>query len=299
MRNGLTLPEAVLDRLSSEQRQAILTDAPGPGKRGLVAVERRTRPMELRAEAGNDPHLVGYAMTWGVPYEVAGGPDAGGFVEIIERGAADKSLAERSDVRFCVDHEGLILARTSAGTLRLSTDDIGLLSDASLDPASPYAQSVISAVRRGDMSQMSHSMRVMRQTWSDDYTERRIQEIAMYDTSVVGFPANPVTAIALDQRALDPIAEAAEVTIVEQIKVLLAQLIAGEAAEMADGNPATMSLSQLVAIARDLECWQECDEYEDALAMTEDDDETDQMVGRSMSLATARAQADRLALGRK
>ena len=299
MRNGLTLPEAVLERLSVEQRQTILADAPGPGKRGMVAVERRTRPMELRAEAGNDPHLVGYAMTWGVPYEVAGGVSAGGFVEIIERGAADKSLAERADVRFCVDHEGLILARTSAGTLRLSTDDVGLLSDASLDPASPYAQSVISAVRRGDMSQMSHSMRVMRQTWSDDYTERRIQEIAMYDTSVVGFPANPVTAIALDQRALDPIAEAAEVTIVEQIKVLLAQLIAGEAAEMADGNPATMSLGQLVAIARDLECWQECDAYEDALGATEDDDETDLMVGRSMSLATARAQADRLALGRK
>ena len=122
-----------------------------------------------------------------------------------------KSLAERSDVRFCVDHEGLILARTSAGTLRLSTDDIGLLSDASLDPASPYAQSVISAVRRGDMSQMSHSFRCVRQTWSDDYRERRIQEIAMFDTSVVGFPANPVTAIALDQRALDPAAEAAEV----------------------------------------------------------------------------------------
>lgn len=299
MRNGLTLPEVVLDRLSVEQRQSILTDAPGPGKRGLVAVERRTRPMELRAEAGNDPHLVGYAMTWGVPYEVAGGPDAGGFTEIIERGAADKSLAERSDVRFCVDHEGLILARTSAGTLRLSTDDIGLLSDASLDPASPYAQSVISAVRRGDMSQMSHSMRVMRQTWSDDYTERRIQEIAMYDTSVVGFPANPVTAIALDQRALDPIAEAAEDSTVAQIKVLLAQLIAGEAAEMAEGNPATMSLSQLVAIARDLECWQECDEYEDALGMTEDDDDAAPMVGRSMSLATARAQVERLALGRK
>ena len=299
MRNGLTLPEPVLERLSVEQRSAIIADVPGIGKRGMVAVERRTRPMELRAEAGNDPHLVGYAMTWGVPYEVAGGPEAGGFTEIIERGAADKSLAERADVRFLADHEGLVLARTSAGTLRLSTDEVGLLSDASLDPASPYAQSVISAVRRGDMSQMSHSMRVLRQTWSDDYTERRIQEIAMYDTSVVGFPANPVTAIGLDQRALDPIAEAAEETLVDQIKVLLAQLIAGEAAEMADGNPATMSLSQLVAIARDLECWQECDEYEDALGMAEVDDEDELPVGRSMSLATARAQVERLALGRK
>jgi HK97 family phage prohead protease len=299
MRNGLTLPEVVLDRLSVEQRQSILTDAPGPGKRGLVAVERRTRPMELRAEAGNDPHLIGYAMTWGVPYEVAGGPDAGGFTEIIERGAADKSLAERSDVRFLADHEGLVLARTASGTLRLSTDDVGLLSDASLDPSSPYAQSVISAVRRGDMSQMSHSMRVMRQTWSDDYTERRIQEVAMYDTSVVGFPANPVTAIALDQRALDPIAEAAEDSLVDQIRVLLAQLIAGEAAEMAAGDPATMSLSELIAIARHLDYWQECDKYEDASGMAEGDDEDELPVGRSMSLATARAMADALALGRK
>lgn len=299
MRNELTLPEAVLDRLSAEQRQSILADAPGPGKRGMVAVERRTRPMELRADAGNDPHLVGYAMTWGVPYEVAGGPDAGGFTEIIERGAADKSLAERSDVRFLADHEGLVLARTASGTLKLSTDDIGLLSDASLDPASPYAQSVISAVRRGDMSQMSHSMRVMRQTWSDDYTERRIQEVAMYDTSVVGFPANPVTAIALDQRAIDPAAEAAEDLIVAQIKSLLAQLIAGEAAEMADGNPATMSLTQLVAIACHLEGWQECDEYEDSTGTAEIEPEADPMVGRSMSLATARAMADALALGRK
>lgn len=299
MRNGLTLPDAVFERLTVEQRRSILTDAPGPGKRGLVPVERRTRPMELRTDSGGDPHLVGYAMTWGVPYEVAGGPDAGGFVEIIERGAADKSLAERADVRFLADHEGLVLARTSSSTLKLSTDDVGLLSDASLDPSSPYAQSVISAVRRGDMSQMSHSMRVMRQSWSNDYTERRIQEIAMFDTSVVGFPANPVTAIALDQRALDPVAEAAEDTIVAQIKVLLAELIAGEAAEMADGNPATMSLSQLVAIARDLDCWEELDEYEDSLGSVEEDDEADLMVGRSMSLATARALADAVLLGRK
>jgi hypothetical protein len=120
----------------------------------------------------------------------------------------------------------------------------------------------------------------------------------MYDTSVVGFPANPVTAIALDQRALDPTAEAAEDSLVDQIRVLLAQLIAGEAAEMADGNPATMSLSQLVAIARDLDCWEEYDEYEDALGTAEEDTEADPMIGRSMSLATARAQAERLRLGR-
>ena len=109
------------------------------------------------------------------------------------RGAAAESVRSNDDVRLLVNHDGITLARTRSGTLELHSDDTGLFVRAPLDRKSPTVQSLTSAMERGDMDEMSFAFRALDQEWNDDYTERRINEVKLYDVSVVTFPANPAT----------------------------------------------------------------------------------------------------------
>ena len=92
-------------------------------------------------------------------------------------------------MRLLIDHEGAPLARTRSGTLRLSEDERGLRVEADLDPTNPLAQTVLSALRRGDMNQMSFAFRTIRDSWSKDGRTRELREVQLYDVSVVTFPA--------------------------------------------------------------------------------------------------------------
>lgn len=158
--------------------------------------ERRlSERLELRAE-GDRLTVEGYATVYNYPYDIAGGPEAGGFRETIARGATAKS-AKEADVVLLVDHEGTPLARTKSGTLQLESDDIGLRVRAELDPANPKVAELRSAMSRGDMNAMSFAFRVVRDAWDQDYTNRTISEVKLHDVSVVGFPANPATVATL------------------------------------------------------------------------------------------------------
>ena len=158
-----------------------------------------------------------------------------------------------------------------------------MMVDADLDPSSPYAQSVRSAVLRGDADQMSFAFRVTRQEWNEDYTERRIKEVQLFDASVVTYPASEATVVQmnnttvedLEERAVDPEAETVEDDLYAQIKALVARLIAGEAAELESGSPATESLRALVGVLCALDWWEEVDEAEDASGDSEEINEQD------------------------
>jgi HK97 family phage prohead protease len=152
---------------------------------------RELARVELRAEDGV-PVLDGYATVYDYPYDVAGGPELGGFTEVIARGAAAKS-AQEADVRLLVNHDGVPLARTKSKTLHLESDDIGLRVRAELDPANPVVQELRSAMDRGDVDEMSFAFRAVRNEWSSDYTLRTISEVKLFDVSVVTYPANPAT----------------------------------------------------------------------------------------------------------
>lgn len=161
-------------------------------------VEARGYRVESRVNADGSLHVTGYALTWDTWYDVAGGPAMGGWQETIARGALDKALAEKDDVRFLVNHEGTPLARTASGTMILTVDEVGLRVDVpALDPSNPRAQELRSALERGDVDQMSWAFRVVRQTWSKDYSERRITEVRIFDVSAVTFPANTATIVGL------------------------------------------------------------------------------------------------------
>ena len=289
-----SLPDEVLARLSDEQR-AKLTDQ-RTTRKGRVPVEVRVldaAPTITAPDAGGF-NLRGYATVYDVPYPIAGGPEAGGWMETVARGATAKSIKDGADVRLLYDHGGIALARTASSTMRLVSDDMGMMVDADLDPESPYAQSVRSAVLRGDVDQMSFAFRVTRQEWNDDYTERRITEVQLFDASLVTYPASEATVAQMnaahpdaEARELDAAAEAAEDSIVDQIRQLLAQLIAGEAAELEAGSPAAQSIRALVGVLCALDWWEEVDEAEDASG---DSEEIDEMEPRSISLADAQAE---------
>jgi HK97 family phage prohead protease len=290
------LPEEVLERLNDEQRKKLTDER--TTKRGKVGVEVRVlsqAPTIAQATEGSF-NLRGYATVYDVAYPIAGGPEAGGWMEIVERGATAKSIKDGADVRLLYDHSGIALARSVSGTMRLISDDMGMMVDADLDPESPYAQSVRSAVMRGDVDQMSFAFRVTRQAWNEDYTERRIKEVQLFDASLVTYPASEATVAQMnaahpeaEERELDAAAEAAEDDLVAQIRSLLAQLIAGEAAELESGSPAAQSIRALVNVLCALDWWEEVDEAEDAEGMSEEIDESEGMM-RSLSLADAQAE---------
>lgn len=160
---------------------------------------------EFRVDEDGNPVFEGYATVYDTPYEVAGGPPWG-WVETIASGACDKSVREKDDVRLLVNHEGVPLARTKSKTLTLESDKVGLRCEAALDKTNPTVLELVSAMERGDLDEMSFAFRVIRQEWNDDYTERTIKEVKLFDVAPVTFPANKATVAQL-RDALDLLRE--------------------------------------------------------------------------------------------
>lgn len=189
------LPEPVLERLQDldlgdRQRTFNGFDIT---QRGNLLEARTFTALERRLEEDGTPVTEGYATVYGRSYDVLGGPDMGGFRETIADGAATKSVRDRDNVFLLFDHDGVPMASIRGGGLKLWSDSTGLGHEARLDPRSTSAMDIYYALERGDLDSMSFAFRVMQggQTWNDDYTERTITEVRLYDVSVVKFPANP------------------------------------------------------------------------------------------------------------
>jgi HK97 family phage prohead protease len=212
----LKLPDGLRARLGLNDTEMVEAGLIDMRRAGAVAVRRN--PIELRSNDDGTRTLVGYALTWDVPYSVAGGPPWG-WTETIVAGALDKSMEELRtkvqaydepvDVRFLANHEGLALGRTRGlpiDTMSLVTDKIGLRVEANIDEAgNPFAAALASAVGRGDVDQMSWAFMAMRQEWNADYTERFVTEARIFDVSAVTYPANPATIIAARAAAAEPV----------------------------------------------------------------------------------------------
>lgn len=139
------------------------------------------------------------------------GPKRWGFFEQVGKGAFTKTLDE-GDVRFLINHDpNLLLARNKAGTLRLDEDDKGLAVDADMAPVS-YAADAAVLMDRGDLSQMSFAFEVVKETWEelDDGNElRTLDEVKLWDVSVVTYPAYEDTDAGLRGVAFDAICRGA------------------------------------------------------------------------------------------
>jgi len=151
--------------------------------------------VELRADgdAGESRHAIGHGAVFEQETEIYG------IVEIVERSAFTKTI-EEADVRALFNHEpDLLLGRSGAGTLTLSTDDVGLFYDIDL-PDTSTGNDVHTLLRRKDLNGSSIGFRTIVDQWTereDGTIERRIKEVALRDTGPVTFPAYAQTDAAL------------------------------------------------------------------------------------------------------
>lgn len=128
------------------------------------------------------------------------------YREVVRAGAFDKTVAERDDVRALVNHQGVPIGRTKSGTLELELDDKGLIATVDdLDLTNPTVIELVSAMRRGDIDQMSFAFDLLRcSEYLDDETERWIFEILecrLWDVSIVTYPWYDETSV--DLKGLD------------------------------------------------------------------------------------------------
>ena len=176
----------------------------------LPVREVRTVPgsAELRGEtkaadlAATDPiPVTGHAAVFGQPTLI--GDKRWGFLEEIDARAFDDVLED--DTRYLINHDpNRIMARTASGTLRLSTDKTGLVTDADLAPVS-YARDLAILLERRDVTQMSFAFRVGAggDVWrtltkaeaeahglEEGFEHRTVLKIdRLYDVSAVTYPA--------------------------------------------------------------------------------------------------------------
>lgn len=126
--------------------------------------------------------------------------DAWGDYEFtLHGGCFTKTLSENPDTIFCLNHnwDAVPMARTKAGTLRLSADRRGLYNEADIDGDRSDVYQVQSAIEAGELDAQSFGFKVTQQKWNEDYTKRDAFEVDLNgphtDTSVVTWPANTAT----------------------------------------------------------------------------------------------------------
>lgn len=148
-------------------------------------------------------YIEGYALkfdTWS--------DDLGGFVETVSRDALNDT--DFSDVRALFNHDpNMVLARTTAGTLELDVDDIGLRFKAQI-PKTSYGNDVAENLRNGNLTQCSFGF--ILDDGGDEYvfdeenniykrTLKKIREL--FDISAVTYPAYRDTEVAPAIRSLE------------------------------------------------------------------------------------------------
>ena len=152
-------------------------------------VERRYLPAEMRAD--EDGTIEGYAAVFDKWSE-----DLGWFIERIRQGAFKKTIKE-SDVRALFNHDpNYVLGRNKAGTLDLKEDDHGLHMRIT-PPEAGWAADLQESIKRGDIDQGSFGFKTIKDEWDHNAepAERELIELALFDVSVVTYPAYPQTSV--------------------------------------------------------------------------------------------------------
>ncbi|NRQ15583.1 HK97 family phage prohead protease [Ensifer sesbaniae] len=154
--------------------------------------------------------ISGYAATFSAPTVIAGE-----FREQLAPGCFARTLKENPDVLAILDHDfGRILGRTTAGTLELKEDRIGLWFSLLPDPTTPSGQEAIGTVRRGDVKGCSFSFRVRAERWEDGGDRlplRILEDVDLYEVTLTAVPAYPTTTASLCVEGPDTTASALRV----------------------------------------------------------------------------------------
>ena len=160
--------------------------------------ERRYIPArELRVTTGADgtKTLEGYGIVFGVR-----SVNLGGFVEVVKPEAVRDTLSGTPDLIMLHNHDSSqVLARTTSGTLKVTTDAIGVRFSCSLDTRCSYANDLAISVERGDTRGCSFGFQTHADSWTKENETllRTLEKISVSELSVTSSPAYPQTAVSV------------------------------------------------------------------------------------------------------
>lgn len=201
---ALAYADGVVGRLEAENEGRAKGEALSKLETRVFEVE----DFEVREDA-DGMHLEGYAALFNSRSE-----NLGGFTETIQPGAFRASLKSRNDIKLLWNHDtGAVLGSTRAGTLTLTEDDKGLRVSATL-PNTTHGRDARELIARGDVSAFSFGFSMPARggdEWNSDGTERVLKSVRLHEVSLVAFPAYPATAGTATVRALDAVAQRAQV----------------------------------------------------------------------------------------
>lgn len=163
--------------------------------------DREYRSMPMLTEAETEYRATGYATTYSDPYLLfrSEGVD---YFEMVAPDAIDERT-DMSDVIFQFDHEGMVYARMSNDTLRISNDEHGLKVDVDLSKTAD-SRNMYENISSGMVKEMSWAFTVDGQEYDKETHTRKITHVRkIYDVSCVSIPANPNTEIMVARSFID------------------------------------------------------------------------------------------------
>ena len=149
--------------------------------------------MQFRAAEDEGEYIVeGYATTYEDPYTLYE-YEGVSYKETISRDAL--AGADMGDVIFLYNHEGMVFARQSNGTLTLESDEKGLHVRAYLG-STEDSRRMYESIKAGLVTQMSWAFTIADEDYDAEAHVRRIKSVRkVYAVSAVSIPANPSTDI--------------------------------------------------------------------------------------------------------
>lgn len=161
--------------------------------------------VEIRSDDEKGMFIEGYALKFDTWSE-----NLGGFKETITKRALENT--DLSDVRCLVDHlPSQIIGRTTAGTLKLDIDDVGLRYRCQL-PNTTFARDLYENMKLGNINQCSFGFMLnengdeIRFDKDDGIYKRTLTSISkLTDVSVVTYPAYKDTDVKPALRSIENI----------------------------------------------------------------------------------------------
>jgi uncharacterized protein len=174
--------------------------------------------LQTRDGTGSEPVVIsGYAAVFNSKTSIGDF-----FEEVIAPGAFARTISENGDIRALFNHNwDHVLGRTRNGTLKVEEDNRGLKFEVEL-PNTSLARDLAESMRRGDINQCSFGFWATGEAWdySVEPAVRTLNEIELYEISVVSIPAYEDTEVSLRSKEIDKQVEK-RIKILNQIKGVL------------------------------------------------------------------------------
>ncbi|WP_040285270.1 phage major capsid protein [Sporosarcina koreensis] len=166
-----------------------------------MKMELRTAETYFTSESDGNMKVSGYVNLTDMHSEVLG--SANKFKEKISKGAFSRAIKNSQhanrDIDFLAEHDNRqLLASTKNSSLILREDEKGLYMEATITPTS-WGKDAYTMIKSGLFKNMSFGFRTIKDSWkkiSRDLKERTIEELELFEVSVVKNPAYSQSTIA-------------------------------------------------------------------------------------------------------